>query len=197
MQSCSQLVVSVCISTLPLSFFTFFLLEMSDSMPYTSLCEHNSADGNNTPPWRKVRGKGKGGAGAKYCTMSPGTRKEQFPGHPLSVRTNDFGIEVLWCHYMKPHFPVRFHPHFFCIFLHFLQMPATTCPTPLPLHGLSKLFTSRNWDCYHVARLSCFAKVCFRGQRGHLHDRVPTGLPATLRPAQTMHCNWLPHPDLC
>ena len=28
--------------------------------------------------------------------MGPGKRKEQFPGHPLSVRTNDLGIEVLW-----------------------------------------------------------------------------------------------------
>ena len=28
--------------------------------------------------------------------MGPGKRKEQFPGHPLSVRTN-LGIEVLWC----------------------------------------------------------------------------------------------------
>ena len=58
--------------------------------------EHTSDDGNS-PPRRKVRGKGRGGAGAKYCTMGPGERKEQFPGHPLSVRTNDLGIEVLWC----------------------------------------------------------------------------------------------------
>ena len=51
----------------------------------------------NIQPRRKVRGKGKGGAGTKYCTMSPWKRKEHFPGHPLNVRTNDLGIEVLWC----------------------------------------------------------------------------------------------------
>ena len=40
---------------------------------------------------------GKGGASAKYCTMSPWKWKEQFPRHPLSVRSNDLGIKVLWC----------------------------------------------------------------------------------------------------
>ena len=74
-----------------------FAIDMSDSMPSTSLCEPNSDDGNNTPPRHKVRGKGKGGDGVKYCTMSPRTRKGQFLGHPLSVRTNDVDIEVVWC----------------------------------------------------------------------------------------------------
>ena len=48
------------------------------------------SDDGNSPPRRKVRGKGKGGAGAKYCTMGPGKRKEQFPsahgiGHPVGL----------------------------------------------------------------------------------------------------------------
>ena len=36
-------------------------------------------------------------AGVKYCTMSPWKQTEQFPGHPLTVHSNDLGIEVLWC----------------------------------------------------------------------------------------------------
>ena len=34
---------------------------------------------------------------AKYCTMSPWKWKERFPGHPLSVCSNDLGIQVIWC----------------------------------------------------------------------------------------------------
>ena len=32
-----------------------------------------------------------------YCTVGPWKRKEQFPGHPLSVRNNDLRIEFLSC----------------------------------------------------------------------------------------------------
>ena len=74
-----------------------FSIDMSHAMPsICPACEPTSNDGNG-PPCRKVCGKGKGGAGAKYCTMGPRKQKEQFLGHPLSVRTNDLGIEVLWC----------------------------------------------------------------------------------------------------
>ena len=49
------------------------------------------------PTWHNVHGKGKGGVCAKYCTMGIGKRKEHFSGHMLSVRTNYFGIKMLWC----------------------------------------------------------------------------------------------------
>ena len=74
-----------------------FPLDMSHAMPSHCPPSEPTSDDGNSPPRRKVRGKGRGGAGAKYCTMGPGKRKEQFPGHPLSLRTNDLGIEVLWC----------------------------------------------------------------------------------------------------
>ena len=67
------------------------------SEPVNSSSPTSDDDGDHTPPRRNVRGKGKGGAGAKYCTMGPLKRKEQFPDHPLSVTKNDMGIEVLWC----------------------------------------------------------------------------------------------------
>ena len=74
-----------------------FPIDMSHAMPsICPPCEPISNDGN-TPPRRKARGKGKDGAGAKYCTMGPWKQKEQFRGHPLSVRTNDLCIAVLWC----------------------------------------------------------------------------------------------------
>ena len=134
---------------------------MSDSMPSTSPCEPNSDDGHNTPPQCKVCGKGKGGAGAKYCTMSPWKQKEQFLGRSLSVCTNDLGIEALWCDACgcpvshktkstvqghcqgfggaytitrKPHFPSHFWPnfrHFLRIFLHFFANVGNCIPPPL------------------------------------------------------------------
>ena len=74
----------------------FFATDMSETLN-SSLREPSSDDGQHTPPRRNVRGKGKGGASGKYCTIGPQKRQEKLPGHPLSVRPTDLGIEVLWC----------------------------------------------------------------------------------------------------
>ena len=48
-------------------------------------------------PLKRKRGTGRGGAGAKYCSMSPWQRKEQFPNEPFEVRISDKGKEYLFC----------------------------------------------------------------------------------------------------
>ena len=70
---------------------------------YTS----NMASASETPPpseevaecgsLKRKRGAGRGGAGAKYCSMSPWQRKEQFPDEPFEVRISDNNEEYLFC----------------------------------------------------------------------------------------------------
>ena len=43
------------------------------------------------------RGLGKGGAAARYCTMSPKARLAQYPNQPLAVREGQDGADELWC----------------------------------------------------------------------------------------------------
>ena len=49
-----------------------FPLDMSHAMPSHCPPSEPTSDDGNSPPRRKVRGKGRGGAGAKYCTMGLG-----------------------------------------------------------------------------------------------------------------------------
>ena len=48
-------------------------------------------------PTAKYVVRGKVVPAQSIAPLGSGKRKEPFPGHPLSVRTNDLGIEVLWC----------------------------------------------------------------------------------------------------
>ena len=78
-------------------------LHVSSFFFYTS----NMASASETPPpseevaecgsLKRKRGAGRGGAGAKYCSMSPWQRKEQFPDEPFEVRISDNNEEYLFC----------------------------------------------------------------------------------------------------
>ena len=57
----------------------------------------------HSPPSKSLRrflrkcGAGRQGVGAKYCSMSPWQRKEQFPTEPFEVRISDKGVHRALC----------------------------------------------------------------------------------------------------
>ena len=46
---------------------------------------------------KRKRGLGKGGAAAKYCTMSVAARMAQFPDEPFEERLDLLNQPMMWC----------------------------------------------------------------------------------------------------
>jgi hypothetical protein len=59
------------------------------------------SDGSGTnspgPEKKRKRGLGKGGAAAKYCTMSVAARMAQFPDEPFEERLDLLNQPMMWC----------------------------------------------------------------------------------------------------
>ena len=49
------------------------------------------------PEKKRKRGLGKGGAAAKYCTMSVAARMAQFPDEPFEERLDLLNQPMMWC----------------------------------------------------------------------------------------------------
>ena len=84
-----------CVCHTPLLFF--FATSTMASPSETLSLERESEEVAESSPLKRKCGAGRGGVGAKYCTMSLWHRKGQFPGEPFEFRVSDKNEEYLFC----------------------------------------------------------------------------------------------------
>ena len=74
-----------------------FPLLLDTMIANTELESDGSGTNSPGPQKKRKRGLGKGGAAAKYCTMSVAARMAQFPDEPFEERLDLLNQPMMWC----------------------------------------------------------------------------------------------------